>query len=251
MVEALIVDDEPHARERVRTLLSRHASVRIIGECADGITAVTAIRRERPQLLLLDVQMPGLDGFGVLAHLHPREMPITVFVTAFDEHAIRAFDVGAADYVLKPIVATRFDLAVERALQRLAAGSPTPGRQLEPVLKGAAVEGLWLDRFAVEQRGRMVVVPATSVHWLAAAGNYVRLYGDTGSQLMRGTLSVLQTRLDPAAFLRIHRSAIVSLRHVAAIRPGQHGEADVVLRDGTVLRASRSRARELRTRLRA
>jgi len=250
MVDALIVDDEPHARERVRTLLARHASVQVIGECSDGIAAVTAIRRERPQLLLLDVQMPGLDGFAVLAHLRPREVPITVFVTAFDQHAIRAFDVGAADYVLKPIVAARFDLAVERALQRLASGSPAPSRQLEPVLKQAAVEGLWLDRFAVEQRGRMRIVPAASVHWLRAAGNYVRLYGDTGSHLMRGTLSVLQTRLDPAAFLRIHRSVIVSLRHVAAIRPGQHGEADVVLRDGTVLRASRSRARELRTRLR-
>jgi two-component system, LytTR family, response regulator len=249
MVAALIADDEAHARERVRTLLAGHAAVRIVGECADGVAAVAAIRRERPQLLFLDVQMPGLDGFGVLAHLRPSEMPLTVFITAYDEHAIRAFDFGAADYVLKPIVPTRFALAVDRALRRLGAGNPTPGEQLAPVLR-QAVEGRWLDRFAVDVRGRTVMVPAESVHRLEGAGNYVQLHGDTGRQLLRGSLRVLEFRLDPAAFMRIHRSAIVSLRHIASVRPGSHGEAEVTLRDGTVLRASRSRARELGARLR-
>ncbi|HEU4558639.1 MAG TPA: LytTR family transcriptional regulator DNA-binding domain-containing protein [Longimicrobium sp.] len=248
-IDALIVDDEALARERIRTLLARHADVRVAGECADGVAAVAAIRRERPRLLFLDVQMPGLDGFGVLAHLRPGEMPLTVFITAFDEHAIRAFDVGAADYVLKPIVPARFALAVERALQRLSDGAPSPGEQLAPVLK-QAVEGRWLDRFAVESRGRTVIVPADAVHWLEAAGNYVYLHGEDKRHLLRGSLRVLEFRLDPAAFMRIHRSAIVSLRHIAAVRPGTHGDAAVTLRDGTTLRASRSRARELHARLR-
>jgi two-component system, LytTR family, response regulator len=192
--------------------------------------------------------MPGLDGFGVLAHLRPGEMPLTVFITAYDEHAIRAFDVGAADYVLKPIVPARFDLAVDRALGRLAAGA-VPGEELQPVLE-QAVEGRWLSRFAVESRGRTVLVPAASVRWLESDGNYVRLHGEGGSWLLRASLRVLERRLDPAAFLRIHRRTIVSLHHVAALRPGGHGEADVTLRDGTVLRAARSRTRELRERLR-
>jgi two-component system, LytTR family, response regulator len=251
MIRALIVDDEPHARERIRSLLLRHGDIEIAGECGDGISAVTAIRDVRPQLLMLDVQMPGLDGFGVLSHLRPKDVPVTIFVTAFDEHAIRAFDVGAADYVLKPIVADRFALALERAIARVGHGATagSPAEQIAPVLKQAGAEGLWLDRFVVEQRGRMHVVPAAAVDWIEAAGNYVRLHTGSDSHLLRISLAVLESRLDPALFLRIHRSTIVALRTVTGIRGGDHGEADVILSDGTNLRAARSRARTLRMRL--
>lgn len=249
-VTALIIDDEPHARERLRDLLARRSDIRVIGECGDGSSAVTAIRRSRPELILLDVQMPELDGFGVLAHLRPREMPVTVFVTAYNQHALRAFDMGAVDYVLKPIVAARFELAIDRATQRVRERSVSPSSQIKPVLESAAPDGPWLERLIVERRGRMLIVPVWSVHWLEAAGNYVRVHGQDGSNLMRATLRVLETRLDPRLFYRIHRSAIVALGSVADVRPGSHGDADVILRDGTELHASRARGRELRLRLR-
>jgi len=246
MPTALVVDDEPLARERIRTLLRNHPGVEVAGVCADGVEAVAAIRHLRPQLLLLDVQMPGLDGFGVLAHLIPREIPVTVFVTAYDRHALRAFEVGAADYVLKPIVRARFDLAVGRALQRLKTGAA----DVRTVLRAGAA-GAWLDRLVVERRGRLAVVPLADVHWLAAEGNYVRVHTAAGAALMRSTLRLLEARLDPARFARIHRSALVALDHVVSVEPGPHGEGSVCLSDGTVLVSARTRTRELRARLRA
>jgi two-component system LytT family response regulator len=231
MITALIVDDEPNARERVRTLLSARGGMDIVGECGDGESAIAEIRRRRPQLLLLDIQMPGADGFQVLGALDPEEIPTTIFVTAYDEYALRAFDAGAIDYVLKPIVADRFNLAVDRALERVR-------------------EGAWLDRLIVEQRGRMTVIGLTTVLWLEAEGNYVRVHSSQGTHLMRATLSGLEQRLDPRQFMRVHRSALVSLRHVLAVDPGDHGDAMVTLRDGRQVLAARTHARELRERLR-
>lgn len=249
-VRAVIVDDEPLARERVRTLLGRYPDVRVVAECQDGADAVGAVRRHRPDLLLLDVQMPGLDGFGVLANLHPAEVPVTVFVTAYDEHALRAFDVGAADYVMKPIQPERFARAVQRALERLASAARAPHRDLEPVLRQVRADGRWLDRFAVERAGRMVLVPVEDVRWLESADNYVRIHADGQSHLIRASLRELQAQLDPAKFLRIHRSATVALARVRSVSSGPHGEAEVRLDDGTCLRAARTRAGELRERLR-
>ena len=248
MPSALIVDDEPNARERIRSLLRRHPGVTVVGECGDGVQAVSAIRRLRPQLVLLDVQMPGLDGFGVLAHLRPREIPVTVFITAFDRHAIRAFEVGAADYVLKPIVRSRFDVAVARAVERI--GERAPGRRAGvPAVLRAHSAGPWIDRLAAEKRGRLYLIPLGSVFWLASEGNYVRIHVRDKSYLMRATLRLLELRLDPARFARIHRSAIVSLDHVSSMDPGAHGDATVFLQDGTPLSVSRQRTRELRARL--
>jgi two-component system LytT family response regulator len=252
MPSALIVDDEPNARERIRALLARHPGVTVAGECGDGIDALAAIRRERPQLLLLDVQMPGLDGFGVLAHLRPREIPVTVFITAFDEHAIRAFEVGAADYVLKPIVPSRFDVAVTRAIERIERiGERTRApRSGVPAVLRAHSGGPWIDRLIAEKRGRLQVIPLGSVRWLASEGNYVRIQAADETYLMRATLGLLERRLDPARFARIHRSSMVALRHVSSLEPGEHGDATVHLQDGTALPVSRKRARELRERLR-
>jgi two-component system, LytTR family, response regulator len=230
LITALIVDDEPNARERVRTLLEASREVMIVGECSDGESGVAEIRRRKPQLLLLDIQMPGADGFAVLHALEAEEIPTTIFVTAYDEHAIRAFDVGAIDYVLKPIVAERFQLALDRALERIRSGS-------------------WLDRLVVEQRGRMTVVAISSVIWLEAEGNYVRVHSTAGATLMRSTLTGLEKRLDPKQFLRIHRSAIVSLAYVAGITPGDHGDATVTMRGGATIVAARTHARALRAAL--
>ena len=249
-VRAVIVDDEPLARERVRTLLGRYPQIRVLAECDSGADAVGLVRRHRPDLLLLDVQMPALDGFGVLANLHPAEVPVTVFVTAYDEHAVRAFDVGAADYVMKPIQPERFARAVERALERVAAGGRAPHRDLEPVLRQVRADGRWLDRFAVERGGRMVLVPVETVRWLESADNYVRIHAEGQSHLVRASLRELERQLDPAKFLRIHRSAAVALSRVRSVEGGPHGEAEVRLDDGTRLRAARTRAALLRSRLR-
>jgi two-component system, LytTR family, response regulator len=227
LITALVVDDEPNARERVRTLLCERADIRIAGECGDGESAVAEIRRRKPQLLLLDIQMPGLDGFGVLAALEPEEIPTTVFVTAYDEFAIKAFDAGAIDYVLKPIVPERFALAIERAVDRVRSGA-------------------WLDRLVVDQRGRMTVIPTTAVMWLEAERNYVRVHTPQGAHLMRATLTGLEGRLDPSRFMRVHRSAIVALRAIRSIAPGDHGDAQLKLVDSTCLVASRNYAKSLR-----
>lgn len=247
MPTALIVDDEPNARERIRTLLSSHAGIVVIGECADGVEALAAIRQQKPELLLLDIQMPGLDGFGVLAHLRPREVPVTVFITAYDEHALRAFDVGAVDYVLKPIVPDRFDKAIERALTRITAAADRV--DVPSLLRSAADASSWMERLVVERRGRVVVVPVSEVRYLESAGNYVRVHAAAETYLMRGTLRMLESRLDPAKFMRVHRTAIVALAEIERVEPGAHGDGTVVLRGGVSLPAARTKARELRTRL--
>lgn len=251
MIKTIITDDEPNARERIRTLIAQDARFQLVAECSDGVEAVAAIRRERPDLLLLDIQMPGLDGFGVLAHLLPQEVPLTIFITAYDEHAIKAFDVGAVDYVLKPIVPARLATALTRALERLAQGKRLGPVQLPPLLRSVQQVAPWLDSLIVEQRGRMVLLPTAQVHWLEATGNYVRVHSDQGSHLMRATLTMLESRLDPQQFLRVHRSAIVALNRVTLVEPGAHGDARITLRDGTTLAAARGRASELRARLRS
>ena len=249
-VRVVIADDEPPARERVRTLLGAFPRLAVVAECEDGVAAVEAVRRTRPQLLVLDIQMPGLDGFGVLAALRPRERPVTVFVTAHDEHALRAFEVGVADYVMKPIRRDRFVAAVERALDQVATLGRHGARDLEPLFRQLRADGRWLDRFVVERGGRLRVVPVGAARWLEAADNYVRLHTSDGTHLVRGSLAELAAQLDPSAFVRVHRSAIVAVRRVRDAATGRHGELDVTLDDGTRLRVARSRAEELRRRLR-
>ena len=245
----MIVDDEALVRERVRTLLQEHPEIAISGECEDGLAAIKAIRSERPDIVFLDVNMPRLDGFAVLAHLPAPVRPVIVFVTAYDEFALRAFDVGAADYVLKPIQPDRFEMAIARALERVAARAE--GRDvLAAVLRDVSAQGRTLDRFVVEQRGRMQIIRASQVRWLESVGNYVRVHVKDGStHVIRTTLQALAEQLDPRQFVRIHRAAIVQIASVTALSPRGHGDATVTLDDGTQLSASRSRVRALRTAL--
>jgi len=248
MIRALVVDDEPLAREGVRVRLANERDVDIVGEAADGPSAVEAIRRLLPDLVMLDVQMPGMSGFDVLARVADVCLPAVVFVTAHDSYALRAFEVHALDYLLKPFTAARLHEAVERAraaLERdgdradLAAMMAMLEEREQP---GAAREGTRSGparRWALRDGDRWLMLRADEVDWIEAAANYVRFHARGRAFLLRGTMAALERTLDPRQFARIHRSTIVNLDRVREVRPEWHGDFDVVLSGGEVLRMSR------------
>ena len=244
-VRALIVDDEPLARDCVRLALERQPGIEVVGECADGEQAVEAILAERPDLVFLDVQMPGLDGFGVLERVGVERMPAVVFVTAFDEHALRAFTVHAADYVLKPFDDARFADAVRHARRQLRPGGQDElRRRLEALLaeaKGAATPAPpFATRLMVTVKDRIRFVRTEDVEWLEAAGNYVRIHTGGQSHLVRATLAGLAEQLDPARFVRIHRSTVVNVDRIREVQQWFGGDYLAILEDGHQLRVSRS-----------
>ncbi len=240
-VRALIVDDEPPAREILRRLLAADSEVELLGECGDGAEAVEAIRRLRPDVVFLDVQMPGMDGFGVLDELAAGELPLVVFVTAYDAYALRAFEVHALDYLLKPFDDERFDDAlvrIKRTLHRREVDAVS--RRLVALLEergGAATSPP--QRLMVRSGGRVVYLRPEEIDWIEAADYYVRLHVGGSRHLLRDSLSALEERLDPRRFARVHRSAIVNLERVRELHPGVGGSAVLVLDDGTRLPLSR------------
>lgn len=240
-LRTLIVDDEPLARERVRMMLGPHEDVTIVGECSDGRQAVTAVRDLRPDLLFLDVQMPGLDGFGVLQELHDDPLPYVVFVTAHDRYAIQAFDVHALDYVLKPFSADRFGLALDRARAALGRrdGAAVDQSQLQTLLASLTAGQREKQRLVVKSSGRVFFVKVDEIDWIEAEGNYVRLHMGTQSHLLRETMKGMEAVLDAERFIRIHRSTIVNADRIRELQPLFHGEHAVILHDGTRLVASR------------
>jgi two-component system LytT family response regulator len=243
-VKILVVDDEPLARDTARLVLSADSEVEIIGACS-GIDAAAQIVQGKPDLVFLDVQMPGVDGFDVIAQVGLAAMPAVVFVTAYDQYAVRAFDVHAIDYVLKPYDDRRLLAALSRAKQRIAERSSSTAA-LGEVL---ADHPRTLRRLAVRERDRIVFVDTADVDALEAADDYVELHvGDT-VHLMRERLGDLESRLDPAQFVRIHRSTIVNLARVRELHPLVRGDALVVLEGGATFRLSRSRREELERRL--
>jgi two-component system LytT family response regulator len=229
-VKVIIVDDEPLARRGIRVRLERIAGVDIVAECVSGVDAVRAIRDQAPDVVFLDVHMPGMDGFAVVREIGADAMPVTIFVTAYDTHAIQAFDANALDYLLKPIDDERFARAVDRARRRLTErrGGASPG---EPPA---------IDRIVVRDRGSVLILTSDDVDWISAEGDYVRVHARGRGHLVRDTMASLESRLDPARFARVHRSAIVNLSRVKEIRP--YGDRDylAVLRDGTRLKVSRT-----------
>jgi two-component system LytT family response regulator len=238
-VRALIVDDEPLARRAVRRLLGKHDHVEVIAECGDGDSAVRLVRETTPDLVFLDIQMPEMDGFQVLSRVGADDMPVTIFVTAHDRFALRAFDAHAVDYLLKPIGRKRFDLALSRARQRIAGNLDRAElRRLVASLEKVAAPR-YADRLAVPDRGRIRLIPADEIDWIAAAGNYVRIHAGGREHELRETLVQIEAKLDPAQFLRIHRSTIVNVHRIREIQPWFHGHHRVVLVDGTELRMSR------------
>lgn len=240
-LRVLIVDDEPPARRRIRALLADELDVEVVGEAGSGAEAVEAIRTLSPSLVFLDVQMPDGDGFEVVRQVGAERMPLTVFATAFDRHALRAFDAHALDYLLKPFERERFAAALRRARAHLAraAEGALQGR-LEALLGALAPPERWASRFTVRVGQRIHVVPAAEVDYVTAEDNYVRLHAGGRSYLLRETLTALAARLDPRTFLRIHRSTIVNLERVAELESLFAGEYVVFLRDGTRLTAGRS-----------
>jgi two-component system LytT family response regulator len=250
-VRAVIVDDEPLARERLRSLLAERPGYALVAECPDGEAAVEAIGRERPELVFLDVEMPGLDGFGVLEALGDEVPPHVVFVTAYDRYAVRAFDVRALDYLLKPIQRPRFDEALSRLEARRAGpGGAEAWAAIQDLLRELRAGRGYPARLVVRSGAQVAFVPTDEVEWIEADGNYARIHARGRDYLLRETMNALDARLDPHRFVRIHRSAIVSVDRISAVEPYFHGEYVVTLAGGRRLIASRTHAARLRELLR-
>jgi two-component system LytT family response regulator len=248
-IRALVVDDEPLARERLVTLLAKE-DVEIVGECADGPAAADAILRLSPDLAFLDVQMPGADGFEVIQLVGPSKMPPVIFVTAYDKYALRAFEVHALDYLLKPFDRDRFHAALERARQEIERRqNGALEKRLLALVRDLRPAAQRLDRLVVKSGGRVFFVKAEEIDWIEAAGNYVRLHLGADSHLFRETMNALEARLDPDRFFRIHRSRIVNMERIQELQPWFNGEYLVLLRNGTKLTLSRGYREKLQERL--
>jgi two-component system, LytTR family, response regulator len=236
-IRALIVDDEPLARSNLRVLLGQDTDIESVGECGSGAEAVSQIRAERPDLVFLDVQMPECGGFEVLKMLEAdKPLPVIVFVTAYDEYALRAFDAGALDYLLKPFDDARFHLAMQRARQQIAAKASLPRPEM--------------PRLTVRSAGQVAYVPVQDIDWVEAADYYVCLHVANKSHLLRKSMAELEQELDPHVFCRIHRSTIVNLRKVRTLEIDAAGEYEVILAGGHKLRLSRRFRKDLLARMR-
>lgn len=247
-IRALVVDDEPFARERVRRLLERDGEVVVIGECKDGFEAVAAIEEQTPDLLFLDVQMPGKDGFGVLTDIAADKTPVVIFLTAYDRYAVRAFETAALDYLLKPFDEERFAKALARAKSRLASLPQTDDETPTATTDAAsgAIASTHLERIIIRTGGRVLFRSASEIDWVEAYGNYARLHFGKSAYLLRETIGNLETQLDPSKFARIHRSTIVRLDRIREMQPQLAGQYRAVLRDGTTLTLSRRYRKNLK-----
>ena len=237
-IRTLIVDDEPPARELISTLLRSEPDVEVIGECGNGSEAVAAIRQHSPDLVFLDVQMPGLDGFGLLEALDHRRLPLIVFVTAYDQHAVRAFEVHALDYLLKPFEYQRLHESVQRAREYVNSSKVYQDRLLGLLEDLHAKSESW-ERLVIREAGRVVFLKLDEIDWIEAEGNYLRLHVGKASYLLRETMGTAEARLAPKKFLRLSRSTLVNLERVKEWQPLFHGDSVVILHDGTRLTLSR------------
>jgi two-component system LytT family response regulator len=249
-MRTLVVDDEPMARERVMSLLQHEDDIEIVGECSDGVQAIAAIHNQTPDLVFLDVQMPGIDGFGVISAIGAERMPIVIFITAYDEYALKAFEVHALDYLLKPFDRDRFQETLKHArasLERRRAGDL--GRRLLALVNDIKPEPPKFDRLVVKSGGRVFFLRSEEIDWIEAAGNYVRLHLGEESHLFRETMNRMESRLDARRFVRIHRSRIVNTERIKELQPWFNGEYVVVLRNGTRLPLSRGHRDKLQEQL--
>ncbi len=256
-LRTLIVDDEPLARARLRRLLSGESDLEVVGESASGRAALRLLGARPVDLLFLDVQMPGMDGFAVVEALGRDHLPAVIFVTAYDQYAIHAFEIHAVDYLLKPPRAERVREAVARARARITAGS-TPADRLMPLLESIRAgqdelrkrlpqQASWLERVAIDIGPRTFLLRVADADWIEAADNYVRFHAGGRTYPYRVTLSRLEAQLNPARFVRIHRSAIVNIDRIRELTRHAPGDGTLVLQDGTKLRLSRTYRGNLRT----
>lgn len=246
-VGVLIVDDEPVARRGIRKQLEAFPEAQVIGECANGFDAVDALRKLKPDLVFLDIQMPGLNGFDVVAEIGTENMPVVIFVTAYEEYALKAFEIHALDYILKPIEEARFGLAFKRAVKRLrqtqsSRFSERMQRALEQLGKvlNTHRENEYLKRIVIKEPGRIFFLDVEEISWIASAGNYVELHASNHIHLLRETMSNLDERMNPNDFVRISRSTIVNIKEIKEFRPHFKGEFEVFLNDGSRHKTGRS-----------
>ncbi len=249
-IRVVTVDDEPLARERVSTLVQETPDLELAGEGGNGLEALDLITRLEPDLIFIDVEMPELDGFGVIAALEVGRVPAVVFITAYEHYALHAFEIGAVDYLHKPVTRSRFAAAVERARERLAARSAAHWRALVTAAATAERSRGLRARFVVRRGNTHYFVPVEDIDWIDAADNYLRLHVGPKSHLCRGTMKQAEDELDPARFVRIHRSAIVAVDRIVSIRSHESGSHVIELRGGVRLRSSRQYAARVRTLLR-
>jgi two-component system LytT family response regulator len=239
-IRTLIVDDEPLARRGIRAQLDEDADIEIVSECRNGLEAVAAIEEQSPDLVFLDVQMPELDGFGVLEAVGVDRMPVVIFVTAYDQYALRAFEVHALDYLLKPVDAERFASALRRARKQIEHHNVQDlNQRLQSFLDDVQAKQKFTERLVVKSGGRIFFLNVQEIDWIEAADNYVRLHVGGDSHLLRETMNHLEKRLDPDRFLRVHRSRIINIRQIKELQPLFRGEYDIMLRDGTRLESGR------------
>jgi two-component system, LytTR family, response regulator len=238
-MKVLIVDDEPLAREGIVLLLGEEPGIESIAQARNGAEAVGMIRDSRPDLVLLDVHMPEMDGFGVLREIGAESMPPVIFVTAHDRYAIQAFEVNAIDYLLKPVTRARFSQALARVRERDSAQG-VDNQHVRALLAQLAAPPKHLSRVALRSGGKISFVPLEDVLYLQAAENYVQLHLKASRHLLHVPIATLEASLDPAVFLRIHRSLIVNVKHVHELETGPHGEYIMVLKGGTRLQSSRT-----------
>lgn len=238
-IRAVIVDDEPLGRTVIREMLRGDAEIVLVGECGNGHEAIELLNQSPPDLLFLDVQMPEVDGFDVLNALD--ELPLVVFVTAYDQYAVRAFDVHAVDYLLKPFDRERFSRAVQRAKEQLRrAQQHAVNERILALLEAQKAQTRCLERLVIKNNGRVFLLKTADVDWIEAEGNYVKLHVGSVTHLLRETLTNLEAQLDPQRFARIHRSQLVNLDRIRELQPWSHGEFQVILHDNTQLTLSRS-----------
>ena len=238
-IRILLVDDEPLAREMLREMLQGDPQVEIVGESVNGREALDAIRAHTPEVIFLDVQMPEMGGFEVLEALG-KQIPHVIFVTAYDQYAVRAFEVNAMDYLLKPFDQERFDVAWERARAQIMRDRNGGTDQRILALLEEMKTNKYLERLVIKSSGRIYFLDTSEISWIEAEGNYVSVHAGKKSHLLRETISSLESQLDPKKFVRIHRSSIVSLAYVQELQPWFHGEYRVILNDGTQLTLSRN-----------
>ncbi len=242
-MRALIADDEALARRRLRQFVAEVPDIEVVGECEDGVRAVALIKSAAPDLVFLDVQMPLLDGFGVMREVGAGLVPAVVFVTAFDQFALRAFEAHALDYLLKPFGRERFLQAVGRARRQI--GDANVRRRLDALVGELSERPRHAKRLAVKARGRVVFLSVDEIDRVGAADNYLELHAGANTYVVRETLAQLESKLDPRTFVRIHRSTLVNVERVREMRPLLAGDQLVVLHDGTKLQVSRTRRQRL------
>jgi two-component system LytT family response regulator len=256
-IRAVVVDDDARARQHIVTLLSAHPDIEVVRQCADGREAVEALSATPADLVFLDVQMPELDGFGVLAEVGPERMPPVIFTSAYSEFAVRAFEAYALDYLLKPFDEARFAAALDRARQQVTLQRrSSPAAELDARLIGLLqhlqrpAPAHFPEAIAIRSGAQYVVVRVADIDWIEADGNYARLYVQKHARLLTKSLATLEKDvLDPEVFVRVHRSAIVNTTKIAAVEPQLHGELTLVLRDGTRVQCSRRHRKRLEEKL--